>query len=565
MNTRLIYLAPRCWWMGLALALAAAPSQAASIRVTTWDLQPGAVGGTNSASNQLQPSLVPDAAESLKKLRPDVILLQGVAGWETCRELAQALQPETYQIVICSSFRGSGAKLLGRQVAILSKVQATLAWSEPWQKSHVAPAAGGGFAFAAMRLDNKNVGFFSVELGDGVASGTEESRSAARQQQARRESARQLVNQIATLQGWRENRPQAFIVGGDFDATQDDSRWVDEKTLPLLEQAGFENALAGLPLEKRITLAGDARRPAATLDYILTRDAGMVAPALITPGAFGQHAAVTCEMDLDASKAPPAAAPLTATDASTGPTPAAAQAELPPAQPTAEPTNLVPAPGMLANDTSPAASTQTVWWLAAFLAAAAALFVVARKLARLSDMSLVPADAPETKARAGAKVVHPRADRSNVVPLRQSTSFAQVEVEGTGQAPSQPWRARKLAGRVPPRMSVEVFAGVIANLTRWLKEKAVHRLVSDRAQLLATQEAAARALLAVEQRLARVEQELQQMKQEYEQRIDGLLKDLVVAQEDNREMIHAKIALAKAEMEKSRLRALRHTQQQQPN
>jgi hypothetical protein len=100
-----------------------------------------------------------------------------------------------------------------------------------------------------------------------------------------------------------------------------------------------------------------------------------------------------------------------------------------------------------------------------------------------------------------------------------------------------------------------VRAGVIANISRWLKEKAVLRLVSDRARLLAAQQAAELTVLAVDQRLARIERQMQQINQDYERRIDDLLKELIAAKEENRELIHAKIALVKAEMEKARLRA----------
>ena len=564
MNARLIFLAPPCWLMALALALAAAPSQAAPIRVTTWDLQPGAVAGTNGWSDKFQQSLVQDTAESLKKLRPDVIMLQQVADWETCQQLAQALQPETYQVVICSSFRDPSAKLLSRQVAILSKAKGYLAWSEPWQNSNASPAAPGGFAFAAIRLGNKNIGFFSVQFSDGVSSGTEESRSAA-WQQARGESARQLVKQIDSLQDWKDNRLQTFIVAGDFDTTPDDLRLVDEKTLSLLEQAGFDNASAGLPLEKRVTLPGDAWRPAATLDYIFTRDAGLVGPALMTPGALCEHEAVTCEMDLAAPKATPALPPLAASNAPPAPPPLAARADLPPVNPTANPTNRAPAPATLANATTPAASPQTRWWLAGFLAAGLALFVLARKLARRSELAPVPGAAPDLKARTGANRAIPHADPIVVAPPPESPPYVHIEMEGSRPTQSQTWQARTDAERVPPRMTVEVSAGVIANLTRWLKKKAVHRLVSDRAQLLAAQQAAGLALQAVDQRLARVEQQIRQMNREYEQRIDGLLKDLIAAKEDNREMIHAKIALVKAEMEKSRFKALQRAEEQRQN
>jgi hypothetical protein len=80
-------------------------------------------------------------------------------------------------------------------------------------------------------------------------------------------------------------------------------------------------------------------------------------------------------------------------------------------------------------------------------------------------------------------------------------------------------------------------------------------LVSDRAQLLATQQAAALKLLTVDKRLARIERQIQQINQEYEHRIDALLKELVTAKEENRELIRAKIALVREEMEKARLNA----------
>ncbi|HTA30828.1 MAG TPA: endonuclease/exonuclease/phosphatase family protein, partial [Candidatus Cybelea sp.] len=328
MNARLLFLAPPCWWVGLALALGVAPSQAEPIRVTTWNLQPGVIAGTNASSTNFQHGLVQDAAERLKPLRPDIILLQQVADWETCRQLAQALQPENYQVAICSSFRDPRGKLLRRQAAVLSKAKAFLAWAEPWKKSSALPALPGGFAFAAIQVGNSNVGIFSVQFSDGDASGADESRS-AQWQEARAESARQLVQQISLLQSWRNNRLQSFIVAGDFNTTPDDSRLAHEKTLSLLEQAGFDNAFAGLPLEKRATLPGDARRLAATLDYIFTRDAGVVGPALTAASPLWEHASVTCEMDLAARKPAPPPPLQIASKASPTPPPAAAPKSAP--------------------------------------------------------------------------------------------------------------------------------------------------------------------------------------------------------------------------------------------
>src|ERR1019366_5943861 len=75
----------------LALALfALRPScMAGSLRVTTWNLEFPAVGGTNEARLQ-------EAAAALRQLNPDVIRLQQVRDWKMCGQLAQALKPAQY-------------------------------------------------------------------------------------------------------------------------------------------------------------------------------------------------------------------------------------------------------------------------------------------------------------------------------------------------------------------------------------------------------------------------------------------------------------------------------------
>jgi endonuclease/exonuclease/phosphatase family metal-dependent hydrolase len=530
--------------LGLALSLLAAPSQAALIRVTTWDLQPGASAGTNGWSRDIQQSLVREAADSLKKLNPDVIMLQQVADWETCHQLVEALQPESYEVTICSSFRDPRANILGRQIAILSKTKAYLAWSEPWKNSGASQASPGGFAFAAIKLRNRNIGFFSVQFGDGSSLGADDKKSSA-WQQAREESARQLVKQIDSLQDWKNNRLQTFIVAGDFDTTPDDLPLVREKTLSLLEQLDFDNAFAGLPLEKRITLPAVGGRSAATLDYVFTRDAGRVDPPQMIPSALCAHAAVTCEMDLAGSRRaiPP-------------PPPPVARAVLPPAQPNVSTTNRTVATPALANTSTPAGNPRTLWWLGGFLAGAVALLFLTRKHARRLELSSSAAAALELKANTSASLAIPQGDPIFFPPSSDSPPYVRIEMEGSSQTQSQTWHPRPDARSAT--MSGAVREGLIANLSRWFKQKAVQRLVSDRERLLATQQAAGLKVLAVDQRLAKIEHQIQQINHEYERRIDDLLQELVAAKEENRELIRAKIALVKAEMEKARVRAAQH-------
>jgi len=167
------------------------------------------------------------------------------------------------------------------------------------------------------------------------------------------------------------------------------------------------------------------------------------------------------------------------------------------------------------------------------------------------------------KANTGASPAIPQGDPIFFPPPSDSPPYVRIEMEGSTQTQSQTWHPRPDAGSVPPRMSGAVREGVIANLSRWFKQKAVQRLVSDREQLLATQQAAGLKVLAVDQRLAKIEHQIQQINHEYERRIDDLLHELIVAKEENRELIRAKIALVKAEMEKARLRAAQRAREHQ--
>jgi hypothetical protein len=130
-----------------------------------------------------------------------------------------------------------------------------------------------------------------------------------------------------------------------------------------------------------------------------------------------------------------------------------------------------------------------------------------------------------------------------------------IETSGSSHTQSQAWQRRaEEAERRAQRATVVLRAGLIPHLSRWLKEKLVRKLVSDRAQLMEVQRAAALKMLAVDERLSKIESQIQQRNQDYEQRIDELMKELVVAKEENRELIQAKITLVKAEMERERMK-----------
>jgi hypothetical protein len=264
---------------------------------------------------------------------------------------------------------------------------------------------------------------------------------------------------------------------------------------------GFENAAVSL-------FAGNVRQPA-----VMLRHASLLSPPQITRMAFAEHAAATCEISLSA----------------------------PPAQ-----TNRLSAPTALANAAAPASPYKNLFWLTSFLTGCLGIFLIARKLAG-RPVSTTP--------------VGPLA----VLPPVQSSPYVQIVTDQSPQTQSQIWPSPPDAKRIPARVPEAVRAGVIANLTQWFKEKVVQRLLSDRTQLLATQEAAARKMMAVDERLSKIEIQIKQRNQEYERRIDELLKALLTAKEENRELIRAKIALLKTEMEKARRQAAQAAAERQQN
>ena len=98
--------------------------------------------------------------------------------------------------------------------------------------------------------------------------------------------------------------------------------------------------------------------------------------------------------------------------------------------------------------------------------------------------------------------------------------------------------------------------GLIKELSGWLKQKFVRKLVTDRSHLIEAQQIATRMANTLDDRLARIEAQIRQQNQTYVSRIEELNKELAAAREENRELIRERIAQVKAEMEAARSRVL---------
>jgi hypothetical protein len=511
---------------------------AGALRVTTWNLELSAVAGTNDVRLQ-------EAAAALKQLNPDVILLQQVRDWKTCGQLAQALKPAQYTVQVCSSFRDARTGALSeQQVAILSKAKAYFSWSEGWQPKGAATSPG-GYAFAALQVGQQRFGFFSVQAGATPADGpTPGQRTTAADAPAA--SVGQLLAQVGSVSNWVANRVEAFVVGATFDTRA--AGWLADRdhTLRLLEAADFGDAFRETPAAQTITVAGKAGQPDATADYILTQPAGCAAnPSTLATAASGRYS-VTCEVELDPVKVAVARA---------------VRAEALRARQTA---SLEPAQRAAAVPISSTRNYQLLllaFALGGIMVLGTAVLILARRRPSLAPQrpALLTSGGNEPLTYTVVTGTRSAADAAcaRLSPTRTAQPFIQVEAPGATQTQAEVLRQRAVAAEQrAERANAVIRERLIPHLSAWLKQKLVRKLVDDRAQLLETQQAAAHKVMAVEERLTRIEEQVQRQNETYQTRIQALTRELLTAKEENRELIRARIAQVKAEMETARTRLM---------
>jgi endonuclease/exonuclease/phosphatase family metal-dependent hydrolase len=241
-------------------ALAAA-TFAAPIRITTWNLEWFPNGSPKERPPAEQQQRIATAADVLRPLNPDIILLQEVKDYETCARLADTIAPHTYQVAICSAFHEPFKPGFGKQqVAILAKVPAQAAWSENWKASNgVDPPRG--FAFAWFKINGIDVGVYAVHLKSNLIIHGDKAQEAQKNIHKREVAIDQLLNHIHSVVTPSMPMVKSFVVGGDFNTNLDQTEFVEEKTLTKLTDAGFHNIWEGAALTQRITHPGKGPYP----------------------------------------------------------------------------------------------------------------------------------------------------------------------------------------------------------------------------------------------------------------------------------------------------------------
>ena len=106
-------------------------------------------------------------------------------------------------------------------------------------------------------------------------------------------------------------------------------------------------------------------------------------------------------------------------------------------------------------------------------------------------------------------------------------------------------------------MNIQTVArsGLMLYLAHLLRDMLVQRLFSQRTHLLAAQRTVTTQAAEMEEKLANIQTQMQDRFKAYEQRIAELEKELAVTEGEKRDLIRAKIVLARQEYDEERERS----------
>jgi endonuclease/exonuclease/phosphatase family metal-dependent hydrolase len=280
----------------VALALGESP-EPPKVRVTTWNLEWFPNGSAHKATPEIQAQRIAAAADVLRPINPDIILLQEVRDYDACARLGEAIAPGVYHVAICSAFKEPFQSGLGKQqVAILSKYQAQAAWAEPWKSMNgVDPPRG--FAFAWFKIGNQNIGVYSVHLKSNLITHGDRESETAKNIQKREVAIAQLLTHVHDVIGSTMPSIKGAVIGGNFNTNHDQAMFAAERTLDSLADTGYESGFEGLALSERVTHPGTHGFPDATFDYLFAKGLTPVQPS-ITRTTASDHLPVTRDFRL---------------------------------------------------------------------------------------------------------------------------------------------------------------------------------------------------------------------------------------------------------------------------
>lgn len=240
--------------------------QATEITLATWNLKWFPSGVANLRKPEVEPANIQQAGDVISQVSPSLVFLQEIRDTQACVDLATASGSNGLRVAVCSEFKDDAGIPLFQQCAILTTYPVVEASSERWHSFGIADPPR-GYAYALLDVDGELVACYAVHLKSNLV----RNESDYQMNILKRElAASQLLSTIAKPKRTQDGRlVSKFVIGGDFNTSLDQPRFMSESTIRSLLEAGFENCFAGVDLQERFTLPASGPYEAVTFDYIL--------------------------------------------------------------------------------------------------------------------------------------------------------------------------------------------------------------------------------------------------------------------------------------------------------
>ena len=270
--------------VGLVLPVPAAELPP-TLRVATWNLQwfPGGRMGAPKADQDRQ---IEQIRGEIRKINPDILLLQEVGSTGALEETLKPLGPE-WKVAIVSHFK-DGNFISGQQVAIAARIPAEAVWAESWERGWAG--APRGYAYASFLVGNKRVAVYCIHLKSNLGNPPENTSK-------REDAMEQLLGHVDTGRD-RVPKPDAVIIGGDFNTDDPDTpagQSPGERTFGMLRKAGLRWSFDWVDHKNRITCPGEGKYPDACFDHFFTKGLGNPI-ATVLPAEGSDHLPVVIKV-----------------------------------------------------------------------------------------------------------------------------------------------------------------------------------------------------------------------------------------------------------------------------
>ncbi len=244
------------------------PGAAVHVAFTFWNVE-WFPGRRPTAKERARASHVAAVVPVVERLDPDVLGLEEVGDADAAHLIADHLKG--CRVDVCTEFTRAPTNEPSRQQTVLcSRLPLLASGWQSWQPTADGLTPRRGFAFAVYQ---PTLGEVLLVYGVHLKSNfLDEPGGDATNAAMREESTRQLlVHERAAAARYAAGgaRVRLAVVGGDMNTSLDDARFEHEQTLRrLLGEGGLLWAWAGVPSERRFTLPGEGRYPAACFDHI---------------------------------------------------------------------------------------------------------------------------------------------------------------------------------------------------------------------------------------------------------------------------------------------------------